>query len=99
MKRQIISVVLKLGGEALLLTIFVGIMNIIIGNWKQWDTSAKYSNAFFIAGCLLIVGGAFARQAAGQEWGTFQKLSAESSGGMSLVNGRSILSKQAALYG
>jgi hypothetical protein len=78
MKRRVITAMLKLGGEAVLLTIFAGIMIGIIGNLKEWDTSRQYSNAFFIAGCLFIIGGAFSRQAAGQEWAIFQRLSAES---------------------
>ena len=83
MKRQIITAVLKLGGEAIVLAVVVGIAIVLLGNWKHWENASQYSNAFFIAGCLLIAGGAFTRQAAGQEWETFQRLSAESFRGLS----------------
>jgi hypothetical protein len=78
MKRPVIIAMLKLGGEAVLLAIVVGIVIVIIGNVNKWETSIRYSNAFFIAGCLMIIGGAFSRMAAGQEWGIFQRFSAES---------------------
>jgi uncharacterized membrane protein len=64
--------VIKICGEAILLTIFVGIVIGIIGNLNEWDTSLKYSNAFFIAGCLIIIGGAFSRLGAGQEHNYFR---------------------------
>ena len=69
---------LKLGGEAVLLTILAGIVIGIIGYLNQWDTSLQYSNAFFIAGCLLIIAGASSRLGAGQERNYFQELYAES---------------------
>jgi hypothetical protein len=78
MKRQVIMVMLKMAGEAVLLTIIAGILIGIIGNWQNWDSSSQYSNAFFIAGSLLIIGGGFSRRAAGQEWSTYQRISAES---------------------
>ena len=83
MKRLVITAMLKLGGEAVLLTILVGIAIGIIGYLNEWDTSLNYSNAFFIAGCLLIVGGAFSRLGAGQERNAFQVLYAESFRNMS----------------
>jgi hypothetical protein len=78
MKGSVILAVIKLGGEAILLTFLAGIVIGIIGSLRKWDTSVQYSNAFFIAGCLLIIGGALSRQAAGQDWHRFQLLSAES---------------------
>lgn len=78
MKRQIILFVIKLCGEVILLTIFAGIIIGIIGNLNGWDSSRPYSNAFFIAGCLIIVAGMSSRLGAGQEWYHFQRLNAES---------------------
>jgi hypothetical protein len=78
MKKLIITTILKMCGEAVLLAILAGIIIGIIGKLNGWNTSHQYSNAFFIAGCLLIIGGAFSRQAAGQDWDSFQLLSAES---------------------
>lgn len=37
MKRSVIMTMLKMGGEAVLLTIFAGIVIGIISNWKTWD--------------------------------------------------------------
>jgi hypothetical protein len=77
MKRSVMTALLKLCGEAVLITLFVGISIAVLGNWKQWETSAKYSNAFFIAGALVFIAGAFSRKAAGEEWGTYMRIDAE----------------------
>lgn len=69
--------VIKMGGEAVLLTFLVGILIGTIGYLQKWNTAVQYSNAFFIAGSLLIIGGVFSRRAAGQDWGSFLLLSAE----------------------
>ena len=69
-------------GKAILLTIMVAIVIGLIGYKNQWDSLA-YSNAFFIAGGLIIVAGAFSRLAAGQDWSVFQSLYAESFRNMS----------------
>ena len=78
MKRLVIMVIIRMCGKAILLTIIAGTVIGVIGYIKKWNTSLAYSNAFFIAGCLAIIGGAFSRLAAGQEWNRFQLLSAES---------------------
>jgi hypothetical protein len=78
MKRLVIMALIKMCGKAILLTIIAGIVIGVIGHIKKWDTSLAYSNAFFIAGCLVVVAGALSRLGAGQEWGTFQSLYAES---------------------
>jgi hypothetical protein len=78
MKRPLFMTMIKMGGEAVFLTIAAGIAIGIIGYFNKWDTSIKYSNAFFIAGCLFFIGGAFSRLGAGQDWDSFQMLSAES---------------------
>lgn len=78
MKRLVIMTVLKMCGEAVLLTIFVGIVIGIIGNLNKWDTPHEYSNAFSIAGFLVIIAGASSRLGAGQEWSNSQRLFAES---------------------
>ena len=83
MKRSVIMAMIKMGGEAVLLTIFAGIVIGIIGNLNTWNTSLKYSNAFFIAGCLVIMAGMSSRLGASQEWNYFQRLDAESFRGMS----------------
>jgi len=83
MKRLIILTLIKMCGEAILLALTVGIVIAVIGNINNWDTSIAYSNAFFIAGCLLVVTGGMSRLSAGQEWTSFHLLSAESFRGMS----------------
>jgi len=80
MKRRIILEILKVCGEALLFTLVAVIIVFMIGYLKHWDTSRRYSDAFFIAGCLVIIGGAMSRYAAGQEWGLFQRIEGEGSG-------------------
>jgi hypothetical protein len=83
MNRLVIMAIIKMCGEAILFTIIAGIVIGVIGYMKKWDTSLAYSNAFFIAGALMIVAGGFSRLGAGQEWNTFQLLHAESFRGMS----------------
>jgi hypothetical protein len=78
MKRLVMMTVLKMCGEAVLLTIFVGIVIGIIGNLNKWDAPHEYSNAFSIAGFLVIIAGASSRLGAGQEWSNSQRLFAES---------------------
>jgi len=75
--------VIKMCGEAILFTILAGIVIGIIGNLKKWDTSLEYGNAFFIAGCLVLIAGMLSRQVAGQESKYFQGLYAESFRNMS----------------
>lgn len=70
--------ILKMCGKAVLLTIIAGTVVGVFGYMNKWDTSLAYSNAFFIAGCLAIIGGLSSRLGAGQEWRNFQLLHAES---------------------
>jgi hypothetical protein len=79
MKRQVIVAILKLSAESVLLTLFAAIVIGIIGNSKKWDTNLEYSNAFFIAGSLVIVAGVFSRFGSRQGWNDSQELQAESS--------------------
>jgi hypothetical protein len=83
MKRFVILTVIKMCGEAIFLTILIGSAILIIGNLKKWDTSVAYSNAFFVAGCLVIIAGAVSRLGASQGWNNFQLLNAESFRSMS----------------
>ena len=78
MKRQDIMAVLKLCGEAVLIAIIAGIAVGIIGNWQKWESSLQYSNAFFIAGCFVIIAGLSTRLGAGEEWSSSQMLGTES---------------------
>lgn len=70
MKHPIILSILKICGEVLLLTLVVGLLVGLVGLLSRWDTPRAYSNAFFIAGALVFVGGAASRLGAAQEWTT-----------------------------
>jgi hypothetical protein len=78
MKRSVIQAILKMGAKSLFLTTLIGAGIGLIGYLKQWDSSLAYSNAFFVAGCLVFVAGGVSRLAAGQEWEQFRRLYAES---------------------
>jgi len=83
MKRLVIMTILKMCGEAITLTIFAGIIIGVIGYLNKWNSSLTYSNAFFIAGCLAIIGGTSSRLGASRERDSFQSLYAESFRNMS----------------
>lgn len=78
MKRFVIDAILKLCVEAIFFTTVIGGIIAIIGYINKWNSSVPYSNAFFAAGCLIIVAGGLSRSAAGGEWNTFQRISADS---------------------
>jgi hypothetical protein len=78
MKRLVMMAIIRICGKAILLATIAGIVVGVIGHMNKWDTSLAYSNAFFIAGCLMIVAGASSRLGAGREWSNFRSLYAES---------------------
>ena len=83
MKRLVIQAIIKMCAKAIALTTMIGVVIGIIGYINKWNSTISYSNAFFVAGCLLIIAGASSRYAAGQGWHNFQSLNAESFRGMS----------------
>jgi hypothetical protein len=83
MKRYILMSIIKMCAKSALVTTVIGVVIGVIGYVNKWDSSIKYSNAFFLAGCLVIIAGGFSKSAAGEDWSTFQLLSAESFRGMS----------------
>lgn len=83
MKRLVIKAIIKMCAKAIALTTVIGVVIGVIGYINQWDSSIAYSNAFFLAGCLLIIAGTASKFTAGQDWDTFQLLGAESFRGMS----------------
>lgn len=78
MKRSVILAIIKLFGEAILFSMVAGIVIGVIGYVKKWDTTIAYSDAFFIAGCFMVIAGASSRIAAGGDWNKFQLLNSES---------------------
>jgi hypothetical protein len=83
MKRFVIQAILKLCAKVILLTTVIGAVIGLIGYINRWNSSIVYSNAFFLAGCLVFIAGGMSRVAAGQAWYDFQLLDAESFRGMS----------------
>ncbi len=78
MNRHHSLVILKLLGEIVLFALVAGIVVVLIGYWRKWDSSLEYSNAFFIAGCFLIVGGMLSRYASIQSYTPLQNISSDS---------------------
>ena len=85
MEPSVTRAIIKMVTKAFLLTAIIGVAIGIIGYTNQWDTSTAYSNAFFVAGCLVIIAGTASRLGAGQEWNSFQLIHAESFRDMSNV--------------
>jgi hypothetical protein len=83
MKRLVIKAIVKMCAKSILLTTIIGVVIGIIGYVNKWNSSTAYSNAFFLAGCLVIVAGASSRLAAGQAINNYRLLNAESFRGMS----------------
>jgi hypothetical protein len=83
MKRLVVSAILKMCVNSIVITTIVGAVIGIIGYLNEWNAPIKYSNAFFVAGCLVIIAGTSSRIGAGDDWQVFQLLSAESFRGMS----------------
>lgn len=83
MKRLVVSAILKMCVNSIVITTIVGAVIGIIGYLNEWNAPIKYSNAFFVAGCLVIIAGTSSRLGAGDDWQVFQLLSAESFRGMS----------------
>ena len=78
MNRLVATAVIKLCGEAIFITVLAGIIIGIIGYVNKWNTSRQYSDALFIAACLIFSTGALSRRLAGEEWGYFRGIYAES---------------------
>ncbi len=83
MKRFVIQAIIKMLVKAIAITAIIGVVIGILGYVNKWNSSITYSNAFFVAGCLMIIAGASSRYAASQGWNSYQQLPAESFRGMS----------------
>ena len=83
MKRLVMKVIINMCAKTLALTTIVGVLIGVVGYLNKWDSPLKYSNAFFLAGCLVLIAGMSSRLSAGQNWHSFQLLSAASFRGMS----------------
>lgn len=83
MNRQVVQAIIKFLAKSILLTTAISVIIGIFGYLNQWDSSVKYSNAFFVVGCLVIVAGTASRLGAGQGLNSLQYLNMESFRGMS----------------
>ena len=66
MKSLIAKAIIKLGAKSLLFTAAIGSAIGLVGYLNHWQTSLAYSNAFFLAGCFVLIAGTatqFAAQA------------------------------------
>lgn len=77
MKRLVIKDIVQMCMKAIFLATGIGVIIGALGYIRNW-TSIAYSNAFFVAGALVIIAGGLSRLAAGQELNVFQQLYAES---------------------
>ena len=83
MTRQVIKAIIKFIAKSILLTVAISIVIGLFGYLNQWQSSIKYSNAFFLVGCLVTVAGTASRLGAGQGLHSLQYLNMESFRGMS----------------
>lgn len=83
MSRQVIQAIIRFLTKSILITAAVSAVIILFGSINHWESSVKYSNAFFVVGCLVIVAGTASRMGAGQGVNSLQYLNMESFRGMS----------------
>lgn len=83
MKQSVLKAIVVLCAKSALLTVVIGAVIGVIGYFNQWASPVAYSNAFFLAGSLMIIAGASSRFAASQGSSAYQLLSAESFRSMS----------------
>lgn len=66
MKSPIGKALIKLAAKSLFFTAAIGSAVCLLGYVSHWETSLAYSNAFFLAGCFVLIAGTatqFAAQA------------------------------------
>ncbi len=83
MKRLIIKAIFTMCAKALGFTAAIAVIIAIIGYVNKWDSTLAYSNAFFLAGCLMIVAGTASNFRGSQENYNYRLFTAESFRGMS----------------
>ncbi len=84
MDRQLLTSGGRVLSEAGVVFLLVAILVGVIGYARQWSTSREFSDAFFIAGSLVIIAGASSRVAAGASWDIHQRFHSESMQGQGL---------------
>jgi hypothetical protein len=78
MNRSVIKAIIKMCAKSIFLTAIIAVVIGIIGYINKWNSSITYSNAFFLAGLLVIIAGTSSRLAASEDWGNFRSTYAES---------------------
>jgi len=78
MKRLVFQAIAKMCGKAVLLTAAIAAIIAATGYANKWNASLPYSNAFFIAGALMIIAGASSRYVSYQLSGRDRTIGAES---------------------
>ena len=78
MKGLVFKAIIKMLTKSILLAAIIGVVIGIIGYINKWNSPITYSNAFFLAGALVILAGTASRLGAGQDRGNYLLLNAES---------------------
>jgi hypothetical protein len=82
MNRFVMTDILRMAGRVAVVTVIAVIIIALLGLINQWDSSTPYSNAFFIAGAIMIAGGVGTKMRAGEDWTSTQEIHPESLSGM-----------------
>ncbi len=91
MERLVIKAIIKMCVKAISLAVVIGVVIVIVGYINKWNSPIAYSNAFFLAGCLVIVAGTAARLGAGRELSNTPLIHAESFREMSNIERASFI--------
>ncbi len=83
MQQPLLKAIATLCAKSAVLTALIGGVIALVGYFNKWTSPIAYSNAFFLAGSLMIIAGASSRFAASQGGGAYQLLGAESFRNMS----------------
>ena len=78
------SHIFRLLGTILGLTLLVSLIVVVVGLVLRWNTSAQFSNAFFIAGAITVVIGTFSVTSGFEQRADFEVTYAEAAGDASI---------------
>lgn len=65
MKGLVFKAIIKMCAKSILLAAIIGVVIGIIGYINKWNSQITYSNAFFLAGALVILAGTASRLGSG----------------------------------
>ena len=78
MKTSVAMAIARVVGKAVLFTIAVALVVGIIGYLYKWDSSRTYSDAFLVAGVLVVLGSVSSQMGMAQDWHYSQQIFSES---------------------